>query len=93
MSVVLYLENRYSSSAGKKLRDVYRERNELLTNNSSNQSMDAGLYGFKNKKEFYDSWYARSADMFLTLRDEIGENKFKNFISTLYQNNIGKTIN
>ncbi|ONK24529.1 hypothetical protein BLX87_05185 [Bacillus sp. VT-16-64] len=92
LSVVLYLENRYSKSAGKQLRDQYRQRNQLLVKNSPHQTMAAGMYGFKNKQEFYDSWYARSADMFLTLRDTVGEEKFNYFLSTLYKTNIGQNI-
>ncbi len=92
LGVVLYLENRYNASAGKRLREVYHERNQLLTKNSPHLTMDVGLYGYKDKKEYYDSWYARSADMFLTLRDEVGEEKFNTFLSTLYQMNIGETI-
>lgn len=79
LGVVLYLENRYSNSDGKRLRNTFRDRNRLLSSNSPNKTMDVGLYGFENKQQFYDSWYARSADMFLTLRDEIGEDKFKFF--------------
>lgn len=93
LGVVLYLENRYPKSEGQKLRVSYRKRNQLLSNTSPNQTLDAGLYGFNGKQELYDSWYARSADMFLTLRDEIGEKDFNEFLKTLYQNNIGKTIN
>lgn len=93
LGVVLYLENQYSKSEGGKLRNTYRERNRLLTSKSPEQTMNAGLYGFESRPELYDSWYARSADMFLTLRDEIGEDKFNSFLKTLYQTNIGKTIN
>lgn len=92
LGVVLYLENRYSKSEGEKLRNRYRKRNQSLTNRSLQKTMDVGLYGFKSKQEFYDSWYARSADMFLTLRDEIGEEKFNSFLRTLYTMNIGKTM-
>jgi len=93
LGVVLYLENRYSKSDGNRLRNTFRDRNRLLTSDSPNKTMDVGLYGFESKQQFYDSWYARSADMFLTLRDEIGEDKFKSFLSTLYETNISKTIN
>ncbi|WP_140392738.1 M1 family aminopeptidase [Virgibacillus dakarensis] len=93
MGVVLYLENRYSKSEGKQLRDTYRKRNQLLINTSPYQTLDAGLYRYGNRQELYDSWYARSADMFLTLRDEIGEKAFNHFLKTLYQTNVGETIN
>ena len=93
MTVVLYMENRYSKSDGESLRNTYRKKNQLLTNHSPNKKMNVGLYGYYYREQFYDSWYARSADMFLTLREEIGGKKFRIFINYLYQKNIGKTIN
>jgi hypothetical protein len=92
LGVVLYLENRYSKLEGQKLRNKYRERNRLLIKNSPHQTLDVGLYGHKSQQEFYDSWYARSGDMFLTLREKIGDEKFTQFLNTLYKTNIGKTI-
>ncbi len=92
LGVVLYLENQYSKSKGGELRNTYRKRNQLLINTTPKQTMNTGLYGFKSRTEFYDSWYARSADMFLTLREKIGKDKFNYFLKTLYQTNIGKTI-
>ncbi|MDC3414518.1 hypothetical protein NC797_17915 [Aquibacillus sp. 3ASR75-11] len=93
LSVVLYLEDQFSKSEkGEQLRTTYRERNRSLTNTSPQQRMDVGLYGFKSRSELYDSWYARSADMFLTLREEIGEDDFNYFLKTLYLTNRGKTI-
>jgi hypothetical protein len=92
LGVVLYLENRYSKAEGQKLRNKYRERNRLLVKNSPHQKMNVGLYGFESRREFYDSWYARSGDMFLTLREKLGDERFTQFLNTLYKTNIGKTI-
>lgn len=88
--VALYLEHRYFK--GEELRNRYREKNHALTHNYPNQTMNVGLYGFGSYQEFDSSWYARSADLFLTLREALGNRGYVTFLKTLYQNNIGKVI-
>ena len=88
--VVWYLEKRYSKSRGQKLWDEYRAEHRALIENYPGQSMDAGLYGFSNYKEFDYAWYSRAADMFLTVRRALGDEKYVQFLNTLYEHNISK---
>lgn len=55
--------------------------------------MDVGLHAFYNFQEFDYAWYSRAADMFLTLREALGEEKYVKFLQTLYRNNAGKIAN
>lgn len=88
--VVWYLENRYSKERAQQLWDQYRLEHQKLIQIYPNKTMNVGLHGFDKFNEFDYSWYSRSADMFLTLRQALGDEKYVLFLNTLYVENIGK---
>lgn len=91
--VVWYLESRFSKEAGQKLWDEYRAEHEKLVITSPNLKMDVGLYGFKDFTEFDYSWYSRAADMFLTFRQALGDDRYIQFLHTLYTDSTGEIAN
>lgn len=93
LGVVLYLESRYTGGEAKKLRQDYRTRNLELIKAYPQQKMNKKLTDFKNDWEFRQAWYGRSADMFLTLRETIGDETFYLYLNNLYKSNIGKVAN
>lgn len=90
--VVWYLEKRFSKERGSQLWNQYRAEHKRLIGQHPQRTMDVGLYGFKDFREFDYSWYSRSADMFLTMRQALGDDEYIKFLNALYANNIGKTI-
>ncbi len=88
--VVWYLENRFSKERANQLWNQYRAEHKRLNAQYPKRTMDVGLYGFKNFQEFDYSWYSRSADMFLTFRQALGDEKYIKFLNTLYGDNEGK---
>jgi hypothetical protein len=88
--VVWYLEKRFSKERADQLWDKYRAEHKRLIAQHPGRTMDVGLYGFKNFREFDYAWYSRSADMFLTLRQALGDEKYIKFLNNLYINNAGK---
>ncbi|OEH86917.1 hypothetical protein BHU72_01255 [Desulfuribacillus stibiiarsenatis] len=91
-AVVLYLETRYGSGRAQQLRNYFRTKNQQLIAQKPNAMMNRTLMNFANRNEFFDFWYYRSADMFLTLREELGEIKYNYFLRTLFDNYKGQTI-
>jgi hypothetical protein len=92
LGVVLYLESRYSGDEAKKLREEYRTRNLKLMERYPQEKMNKDLKDFKNNWEFRQAWYGRSPDMFLTLRESDGDEKFFLFLKNLYESNLGKVV-
>lgn len=90
--VVWYLENSFSKDKADQLWNQYRSENKKLIAQFPDRTMDVGLYGFYNFQEFDYSWYSRSADMFLTLRQALGDEQFVRFLNNLYSNNLGKVV-
>ncbi|OEF98207.1 M1 family metallopeptidase [Desulfuribacillus alkaliarsenatis] len=91
-AVVLYLEHRYGRERGQELRNYFRNQNRQLINRNPLMRMNKTLMDFQTQSDFFNSWYYRSADMFLTLREELGEIKYNYFLRTLFENNIGSII-
>lgn len=91
-AVVLYMEYRYGEQVAKEMRDVIRRHSTNLINNRPNMVMGNSLHDFRNRTDFFNSWYYRSADMYLTLRDLIGNTKYNMFLKNLYEPNVGKII-
>ncbi len=92
-AVVLHLENRYGKERGEQLRNYFRERNQLLIRQTPNMTMNRHLNDFGGRVEYFDTWYHRAADMFLTLREQLGDIKYSYFLKTLYESSAGKIIN
>lgn len=88
--VVWYLEQTFPKERAAALRNQYRAEHKKLNAGYPGRTMDVGLYGFKNFREFDYSWYSRSADMFLTFRQALGDERYIAFLNRLYTNNLGK---
>lgn len=91
--VVWYFEERFSKEEAEELWNQYRAEHQKLIQTYPNNTMNVGLYGFQNYREFDYSWYSRAADMFLTLREALGEEQYIQFLQTLYAENVGKIAN
>ena len=91
-ATVLYLENRYGRDRSLELQNFFHNKNIELINKNSNMLMDNTLNNFLNRDQFFASWYYRSADMFLTLREELGIIKYSYFLKSLFEQNFGTII-
>lgn len=91
--VVWYLEKSYSKDQADQLWARYRAEHKELIRLYPGGTMNNGLYGFNSFQDFDYSWYSRSADMFLSLRQALGDEQFVRFLNYLYINNLGKVIN
>ncbi|MHB8172002.1 MAG: M1 family aminopeptidase [Thermincolia bacterium] len=88
--VVWYLENRFSKERANQLWNQFRDEHKKLNAQYPKRTMDVELHGFKDFREFDYSWYSRSADMFLTFRQALGDEKYIKFLNALYAGNVGK---
>ncbi len=91
-AVVLYLENRYGKERAQVQRDYFRNRNLSLISQYPAMTMNMTLENFPNRTVFFDLWYSRSADMFLTLREQLGDIKYTFFLRHLFESNEGEMI-
>ncbi|GAA4710048.1 stalk domain-containing protein [Brevibacillus fulvus] len=80
MAVYFYEKNRYGQSAADSVLNQYKQKLERLQKNYPYGKLAKSLHQFQTDDEFDSTWYGEGALLYNYLREQIGDDKFVEFM-------------